>query len=342
MTSVGSSRALTRYAANGSHKWFSSQSCLTNTEVRKQRNKAFVAEKKRQMSLITRVEKIKVEFKGHPEDTTLIMNRGLSTPYNCAMHMEELLRNRSALALVDGRPWDMHRPLVKDCELQFLHFQEQIPYLSNMVNKAFWRSGSFLLGYIMDRAFKDQYYVEPHSWPAPDIRSGSFICDIDLKMDNWTPNEEERNCLTRIGYNMLLSTSSKVFERLEVDASVAQDMFADNRFKLEQIPDIAAKSKSQNTVTVYKLDDHIDISGGPMIANSGLVGLFAVSAVHPIDTKFGRLHRVQGLALPTQLKNATRLPGEVPSSDDNISGSQTIEQPFLPPSGASRPQEATT
>ena len=45
----------------------------------------------------------------------LIMNRNLSTPYNVAQHMSEMLMQRSCLALVkteempDGEIWDMHR-----------------------------------------------------------------------------------------------------------------------------------------------------------------------------------------------------------------------------------------
>ena len=40
---------------------------------------------------------------------------------------------RSVLALVNGQPWDMHKPLTEDCELQFLHFKDEDPSLSNKV-----------------------------------------------------------------------------------------------------------------------------------------------------------------------------------------------------------------
>ena len=33
----------------------------------------------------------------------------MSTPYNVAQHLGEMLVDRSALALVDGQIWDMHR-----------------------------------------------------------------------------------------------------------------------------------------------------------------------------------------------------------------------------------------
>lgn len=41
-----------------------------------------------------------------------------------------------------------------------------------------------------------------------------------------------------------LSMASHRFERLEVDASVALKMFADNKFKTRQIPQMAAQSTS--------------------------------------------------------------------------------------------------
>lgn len=58
---------------------------LTNEEARHKRNEIFNEEKARQLAFITRIEKIQVEHKGPPEDCTLIMNKGLSTPFNCAM-----------------------------------------------------------------------------------------------------------------------------------------------------------------------------------------------------------------------------------------------------------------
>ena len=40
---------------------------------------------------------------------------------------------RSVLALVNGQPWDMHKPLIEDCELRFLHCKDEDPSLSNQV-----------------------------------------------------------------------------------------------------------------------------------------------------------------------------------------------------------------
>lgn len=39
------------------------------------------------------------------------MNKGISTPNDCAMHIQEALSRRSVVALVNGQPWAMRRPL---------------------------------------------------------------------------------------------------------------------------------------------------------------------------------------------------------------------------------------
>ncbi len=78
--------------------------------------------------------------------------------------------DRSALALVDGKLWDMHRPLVSDCNLQLLHFHDDDPF---HVNRAFWRSCSFMLGAVLDAVFKEDVFVELHSFPPPNGKKSS-------------------------------------------------------------------------------------------------------------------------------------------------------------------------
>jgi large subunit ribosomal protein L39 len=55
-----------------------------DAEARHNRNLLFTKEKKRQEENIGRIEKIEVQYKGTPEDVTLMMNKGISTPFNCA------------------------------------------------------------------------------------------------------------------------------------------------------------------------------------------------------------------------------------------------------------------
>ncbi|OQV15889.1 39S ribosomal protein L39, mitochondrial [Hypsibius exemplaris] len=269
---------------------------LTNEAIRAKRNALFSREKTRQLESVRRVEKIEVTPRGLTEECTLVMNRAMSTPYDCALHLSQMLSKRSALALVNGRPWDMHRPLEESCELQLLHFADENPTEANL---AFWRTGSLLLSYVADRAFRDNILVELHSWPYQNLQSGSFICDVDLKLDDWTPTSEELQAMTLI-ISRLIQRKLPI-ERLDVSADFAMDMFVDNRFKLEQIPRIAEKSPTKDRTVLYRVDDHVEISSGPMVSNTGLIGRHSITAVHPIDCHgIGRLFRFQGVALPAQ------------------------------------------
>ncbi|XP_055331669.1 39S ribosomal protein L39, mitochondrial-like [Paramacrobiotus metropolitanus] len=269
---------------------------VTNETIRAQRNALFTQEKIRQIESVTRVEKIEVLHRGQPEDVTLIMNKNFSTPLHCAQHISEVLVKRSALAMVDGKPWDMNRPLERDCVLELQHFIQEDP---NEANLAFWRTGSLILSYVVDRAFRDDYLVQVHSWPYQDIQSGSFICDVDLDMPEWNPKEDELRALTII-ISQLRSRKLPI-ERLEISADLAMKMFEHNKFKKLQIPVIAEKSPTKDRVVVYRVDDHVEISSGPMIANTGMIGRHQITAVYPIDCHgIGRLYRFQGLAIPEQ------------------------------------------
>jgi len=157
----------------------------------------------------------------------------------------------------------------------------------------------FLLGWLIERAFRSDFLVELHSWPAPNIRSGCFVYDADLKMGDWRPSQSEIQVLNTTMRKFC--SQSRPFQRLEVNAALALEMFEDNRFKKEQIPKIAAESASSNKVTLYRVDDHIDISCGPMIANANIVKMFDLAAVHVIQTSAGLLHRFQAVALPSEL-----------------------------------------
>ena len=202
---------------------------------------------------------------------------------------------RSALALVDSSaPWDMHRPLKDSCTVQLLHFTIAEPHA---VNRAFWRTCSFLLGAALQNTFKPEAGLQLHSFPSPNIKPGSFVHDITLKVPSWEPSKRE---LLAVSAEMRkLSSQELKIERLSVDLELAVRMFQDNPYKLEHLPNIASHSNDQ--VTLYRVGDHVDISRGPMIGNSSLLGKCTISAVHQLPKQDDQTHfyRVQGVALPT-------------------------------------------
>ena len=203
----------------------------------------------------------------------------------------------SVLALLDNNQiWDMHRPLENSCTLQLLNFRMNDP---NAVNRVFWRSCSFMLGAVMQRTFKESSELFLHSFPRPNIKSGSFVHDIALKDSNWKPSEQDLHTL-RIEMIKLASEALKI-ERLSVSHEIALEMFKDNPFKREQLPSIS--NQNNGAVTLYRVSNHIDISRGPMIANTSFLGKCKIAATHKISNSEDshNLYRVQGIALPTGL-----------------------------------------
>ena len=96
------------------------------SKIRQRRSSLFDEERKKQLNNIARLEKIEVKYVGVPEDAIMIMNRDISTPFNVAQHCSEAHCERSALALVNGQLWDMHRPLEEDCTVELLHFHIEV------------------------------------------------------------------------------------------------------------------------------------------------------------------------------------------------------------------------
>lgn len=276
---------------------FSTRLPLSSLDVIAKRNALFTEEKTRQASLVRRVEKIHVQYEGNPEPCKLVMNRNLSTPFDCAKHLLERIRSDAVIAYVDGQPWDMHRPLENNCELRLVNCKDADEQRIQMANKVFWRSCSFLLGYAIERAFKDDHRVMLHSWPAPSIKSGSFVYDASLPLSDWNPSQSELRLLSASVRRLNLTDT--IFERLEVDGALAKRMFEDNKFKNSQVDAIAADSES-STVVLYRCGDHVDMSRGPMIANSSQIRNFDVVSVHPFDTPVGLMFRFQGIARPVQ------------------------------------------
>jgi len=269
--------------------------CLSYEEIIRKRNRIFDFEQKKQRDNVGRIEKIEVRFMGTPKDETMLMNKNISTPYNCAQHISETKCRTSLVALVDNKIlWDMHRPLKGSCTLQLLHMKINDP---TAVNKVFWRSSSFLLGAVMQRTFKENSGLFLHSFPWPSVRSGSFVHDIALNDSNWQPSSQD---LKTLGVGMInLSLENLKFERLEVSHDIALEMFRENPFKREQLPSIS--NQNNGVVTLYRVGDHIDISKGPMITSTGFFERCSIASAHKISNASDscNIYRVQGVALPS-------------------------------------------
>ncbi|KAF5280129.1 hypothetical protein FQA39_LY18131 [Lamprigera yunnana] len=276
-----------------------SDSCrfLSNTsEDMKRQSKLFYIESKRQKDTLGRIEKIKVNYIGSSENVSLIMNKHLSTPFDCAKHLGEIVANRSALAVVNGEIWHMHKPLPDSCNLELLHYNIATP---THVNKAFWRTCSFILGGVINNAFKNNITMQLHSFPSPNVRSGSFIYDAQLSLDNWTPTQAELKILS--AEMVKFCQQAYQIRCLDVSIEVALSIFKNNEHKTKQIPNIAAAN--QGKVTLFRAGDNVDISKGPMVSNTNHLGRTTIASVFKLKTDIlgSPIYRFQGVALPQSI-----------------------------------------
>lgn len=61
---------------------------VNNAAVRAKRSQMFSEEKDLQYNAVGRISKVEVEYVGLPENVTLMMNKGISTPYHCAQRKQ--------------------------------------------------------------------------------------------------------------------------------------------------------------------------------------------------------------------------------------------------------------
>lgn len=73
------------------------------------------------------------------------------------------------------------------------------------------------------------------------MKSGSFVYDVELSnLPEWNPTDNEMRILS--ASMVKLAQKSYQFERLSVSEELALDIFQDNKFKKEQVPNIAQQS----------------------------------------------------------------------------------------------------
>uniref|UniRef100_A0A667H9K1 Large ribosomal subunit protein mL39 n=2 Tax=Lynx TaxID=13124 RepID=A0A667H9K1_LYNCA len=273
---------------------------LSPTELIEMQNDLFNKEKNRQLSLTPRTEKIEVKHVGKTDPGTIfVMNKNVSTPYSCAMHLSEWHCGKSILALVDGQPWDMYKPLTKSCEIEFLTFKDRDP---REVNKAYWRSCAMMMGCVIERAFKDEYVVSLVRAPEVPVISGAFCYDVvlDKRLDEWMPTKENLRSFTKDARALIYKDLP--FETLEVEAKVALEIFQHNKYKTDFIEEKASQNP-ERIVKLHRFGDFIDVSEGPLIPRTSICFQYEVSAVHNLQaTQLSLVRRFQGLSLPVHLR----------------------------------------
>lgn len=126
-----------------------------------------------------------------------------------------------------------------------------------------------------------------------------------LIVGDWQPTRDDLRCLSIQAYK--LRDLDLHFQCLDITQSIAEEMFAYDKFKLAQIPNMVrlmSPDDNQARLTVYRMGDlHVDITRGPLISSTKQIGRFEFSAIHNISVpSYGeQMQRIQALSIPNQL-----------------------------------------
>lgn len=231
---------------------------------------------------------------------------GVTSPMDIAMGISETLGRKALVALVDGAPWDMLRPLQADCELKICGFD------SAEGKNVLWHSTAHMLGEAMECKYKGELCIGP---PLED----GFYYDIHVPEGVKVSEADFDDLAARVDK---IAKSKRTFERLELTKDEARDMFSYNRFKLEIINELA----DDTTITAYRDGPFIDLCRGPHVPASSRVKAMmcksASQAYWRAKTDNPSLARVYGISFPDKklLKEHRELLAEAAKRDHRLIG----------------------
>jgi threonyl-tRNA synthetase len=192
--------------------------------------------------------------------------------------------DRAIAAKVDGELVDLTQKLERDCKLEIVTFG------SDEGKETYWHSASHIMASAVQMLFPKAKFAI-----GPAINEG-FYYDFDVDKP-FTPDD-----LERIGEKMHKIIGMNLpFFRNEITKSEAVQLFTelDEKYKLEILEDI-----TDETVTVYRHGNFVDLCRGPHIANTGKIKAFKLLSIAGAywhgDEKNKMLQRIYGIAFETQ------------------------------------------
>lgn len=225
---------------------------------------------------------VKISF---PDGSTREYEAGV-TGMQIAESISPKLAKEVLVASVDGQLYDLMRPIVADCSIEFHKWD------SPQGKKAFWHSSAHLMAEAMQSLFPGIKFGF-----GPAIENG-FFYDVDPGNGN-TIKEGD---LAAIEKKMLeLARQNNPYIRKEVSKGEATDIFAaaHQTYKVEHIDDL-----EEGKITTYTQGTFTDLCAGPHLPSSGLIKAVKLTAVAGAywrgNENNPQLTRVYGITFPKQ------------------------------------------
>ncbi|KAL6760107.1 hypothetical protein V8C86DRAFT_2561020 [Haematococcus lacustris] len=207
--------------------------------------------------------------------------KGVTTPLDIAKEVSSSLAKKVVVADVDGRPWDLTRPLEGDCALKLFSFEDAEG------KEAFWHSSAHLLGQALELEFGVDLTI------GPALEEGFYY---DCYMGDRALTEGDR---PRMEKRMeAAAKEGQRFERVVVSRDEALAMFQENKFKVEIISSLPADA----VISLYRVGPMVDLCTGPHLPNTTYLKAAGVTnasrAYWRADAKREHLQRVYAITFP--------------------------------------------
>ena len=181
--------------------------------------------------------------------------------------------------------WDLFRPLIGDCKIEFCNFE------TKEGKNTFWHSSAHLLGSAIENLFGAKLCI------GPALEEGFYY---DSFMGNYAidPLNDYKKLEEKVKKS---AQGNHPFTRLVMTKSEALDLFKANPFKVQLISN---KVKENDLTTAYRCGDFIDLCLGPHIPNLNMIKSLSIiknSATNWLGKVTNdSLQRIYGISFPSE------------------------------------------
>ena len=205
------------------------------------------------------------------------------TAYEIAQSISPRLAAEVLAASVDGEPYDLNRPILKDASLKLHKWEDE------QAKHVFWHSSSHLMAEALEALYPGVKFGI-----GPAIENG-FYYDVDLGDYQITDSD-----LAKIEKKMIeLAQGKEDFKRIEVSKADALKYFKGkgDQYKCELISELA-----DGTITYYTNGHFTDLCRGPHLRNTEVIKAVKLTAIAGAywrgDQNRQQLTRIYGITFP--------------------------------------------
>eukprot|EP01134_Creolimax_fragrantissima_P005896 CFRG5896T1 len=207
-----------------------------------------------------------------PDGREIVLREGKLTPFEIAKDVSKSFANSVVVAEVNGRLWDINKPVLSALELEGIERPAlkalQLNFYTADEPKGQYvvaHSAAHVLGLAMESIFPTIQLCDGP--PIDKGANGEFFYE-GRRADGQSIHEADLQKLTKAAQKIV--KQSFPFERLEVSKAEALDMFQHNKYKQFFIN----KLDSDTVYSAYKLGNLVDLCTGPHLRHSGQIGAF--------------------------------------------------------------------